>query len=127
MKIKSIKKLTNEKYEIILENFKLITYDEIILKYKLLYLDDIDDELLENIKCDNQFFILYYKAVKYISYRYRSKKELRLYLGNDKFTELVINKLEREKLVDDLIYMRKYILDRVDLSKDGPLKIKRHL
>ena len=47
MDIKKIKKMNNDKYQIITtDNKKIITYDSVILKYNLLYKKSIDSELM---------------------------------------------------------------------------------
>ena len=67
MVIHKIKKLGNGKYQLIIGNHhKVTTYDEVILKYNLLYKKEIDSELLDQIFSETSFYDVYTKAVKYI-------------------------------------------------------------
>ena len=69
MKIIKIKK-KNKKYEIELEsNEKITTYDDIIIKYNILYHKEIDEQLLYKIKQENNFYEAYNNAIAYISKR----------------------------------------------------------
>ena len=45
----------------------------------------------------------------------------------DKEIELVINELIRKGYLNDELYSKCYINDRINLSNDGPLKIKNYL
>ena len=50
MKIEKIKKLSNGKYKIELDNKeKITTYDEVILEENILYKKEIDNELINKI------------------------------------------------------------------------------
>ena len=65
MKIEHIKKLKSGKYKIDLENGTSISlYDEVILKYNLLYHKEIDLSLLNELDQDNLFYTLYNKVLK---------------------------------------------------------------
>ena len=61
----------------------------------------------------------------------RSKKEMYSYLESKEYKredcKKVIEKLEKEKYIDDISYIRAFIHDRIHLSSDGPLKIKKDL
>ena len=53
MKINKFKKVGTNKYKIYFDNDILTVYEDIILKYNLLYKKDIDDDLLHEINKDN--------------------------------------------------------------------------
>lgn len=130
MKINKITKLKNGKYKIILDNEVITTYDEIILKENLLYKKDIDTEKLKQIKKQTDIYDIYNKVVILISKRYRSKYEIEKYLDNninDEEKENILNKLINNNLINDERYVKSYIYDKVNLSKDGPLLIKKDL
>ena len=60
----------------------------------------------------------------------RSKKEIKTYLSKSYEDELVnrtINKLALNGLINDSNYVYAYYLDRINLSNDGPNKIKDNL
>ena len=61
----------------------------------------------------------------------RSKKEIKEYLLKKEISEELINsaieKLEEQGYVNDLLYARAFISDKINLSNDGPYKIKEQL
>ena len=67
MKIIKYTKKSANKYNILLENQESISlYSDLILKYNLLILKEIDNNTLEAIKKDNLKLELYYKTLKYL-------------------------------------------------------------
>lgn len=131
MKIKKIKK-QGTKYKIILENNEIITtYDEIILNNNILYKKEIDTKLLNIILEENKYFEAYNKVLKYINIKLRSKYNIRNYIDkldiSSSLKNDIFNKIIDNKLVDDNIYVKAYIHDRLTLSSDGPNKIKNEL
>lgn len=132
MKIEKLKKLPSGKYKIIFDNDeKLITYDDVIIKNKLLYNKEIDDEVLEEVNIDTQFYNIYDKALKYIVKRKRSIKEIREYLSKFVLEEENINSIietfKDNGLLNDIGFAKSYIADKVYLSNIGPNKIKDEL
>lgn len=132
MKINKLKRLKDGKYQIVFENGdKLITYDEVILKYNLLYKKELDSYLLAKIEDSNEYYKLYNESVKYLTWKVRSYKEYNNYLDKENITgitkELLINDMKRLKLLDDISFVKAYISDRFFLTSDGPLKIKESL
>lgn len=132
MKIKQIKKVGLDKYYLILDNNqKVTTYDEVILKYNLLYKKEIDKELLEVLMKETSFYDVYHKVVKYISTRLRSELEIKKYLEKFGLTEKeengIFTKLRETNLVNDQNFAKAFISDKVYLSTMGPLKIKSEL
>lgn len=131
MKIITIKK-TNNKYKITLENGETIsTYDEIILKTNILYTKEITEEQLKTITKENQYYEIYNKTLKYIKTKLRSEKEIEKYLEKTPLTEQqqknIIKNLKQQKLIDDNIYVKAFIHDKILFSPDGPNKIKKEL
>ena len=76
-KISKIKK-NNNKYTIILgDNSSLSFYSDTLIKYNLLKPRKISDKELEKIINYNNFIEAYNKALKYISFKVRTKKEIK--------------------------------------------------
>ena len=66
MKIIKYTKKSANKYNILLENQESVSlYSDLILKYNLLIIKEIDKNTLEAIKKDNLKLELYYKTLKY--------------------------------------------------------------
>ena len=131
LKIEKIKKLNSGKYAIIMDNNKIITYDEVILKYNLLFHKEIDEELLNNINIDTKYYDVYNKVLKYISTKMRSELEINKYLDKLEVDEIdkknIIIKLKDIGLINHNNYAVAFISDKMNLSTDGPNKIKNEL
>ena len=129
MLINKIVKKNNGSYEIVFnDDFSIITYDDIIFKYNLLYKKDVSSDTLRLIICDNEFYNLYDKCIKYISKRYRSELEINNYLckytSNFDLIKKIIDKLKEKKYIDDYRFAYAYVNDKITFSKDGINKIK---
>lgn len=129
--IKLIKK-NKGRYQVVLDNGESILLDEeIIIKYGLFLNKVINSSILSKIKTDNQYLEIYNQALKYISIRLRSKKEMDQYLINKKYPQELIAKLikqlSKQGYLDDYRFAEALINDRFQFSKDGPFKIKRRL
>ena len=132
MKIKKIKKLSNGKYNLLMDdNSKIIAYDEVIINNNLLYNNEIDSDLLNKINNENSFYKIYNKVIKLISVRLRSEHEITDYLNNNNINEneqkKIIDLLKLNNLINDNLFVKSYIYDKVNLSNYGPNKIKRDL
>ena len=130
MKIIKYKKVSNGKYEIILEdNTKIKVYEDIILKENLLWKKEIDD--VEELLKKNEDYAIWDIAYKYLNHHVVSINGMREYLKRKGYQESaidnVINKLIDKKLLNDEYYTKCYINTQMSLSSDGPLKIMKHL
>ena len=131
MEIKNIKKLKSGKYKIELNNTKITTYDDVIINNNLLYKKNIDDKLLENINIETSYYDIYSKVLKYISIKMRSKKEIIEYLDKNKVEKndqiKILEQLTKSGLLNDEMFAKAFISDKIYLSNDGRLKIKKIL
>jgi len=66
MKINKFKKIGTNKYKIFFDNDTLTIYEDVILKYNLLYKKEVSNELLVEINKDNYKASIYDIALKYI-------------------------------------------------------------
>lgn len=131
MKVHKYKKLKDNRYELDLGEAKIILYDDVIVKYNLLFKNDLSKELLKEITLENDKLGAYYKALKYINIRQRSKKEIEKYLQKNEYDlDLITNtiiKLEQNKLINNDMYLQSYINDQLNFSNNGPIKIRMNL
>lgn len=131
MKINKFKKIGSNKYKIYFDNESLIVYEDVILKYNLLYKKDIDNDLLIEINKENYKSSIYHVSIKYISVRMRSKKELEEYLKKKKYDqkdiEETIKRLQSQDLLNDEKFAKSYINDKLYLTNYGLTKIKNDL
>ncbi len=130
MKIIKYKKIDKSKYELLLENnIKIKLYEDVILKEELLLKGEISD--LEEIIKINEKYSIYDISLKYLSHHLTSIKGMRKYLHNKKFEDEdidnAINKLIKNKYLDDNFYAKSYVLNQIKLSNDGPIKISKYL
>ena len=132
MKINCIKKLSGNKYKVEFENGNsIIIYEDVILDNNLLYKKEIDDKLFKKIEKENMYYAVYNKTLKYVLTKMRSIYEVEKYLEKfdikDSDKTKIINKLCNINLLNDKLYAEAFISDKINLSSDGPNKIKREL
>lgn len=129
VKIKKYRKLKNNKYRLTLDNGKMCDlYDEVILNNDLLlnnHIKDIEPILDENMKLD-----AYYKALWYIGVRFRSEKEVRLFLSKSYEWNIIlpiVERLKREGYIDDEKLVDAFISDRLRMTLKGYYSIVNDL
>ena len=131
MKILKYTKLKSNQYKLLLDNdLEIKLYDDVIVKYDLIRNKELDDKKLEEITNYNNELEAYYKAIKYITTRLRTEKEIYKKLSNDydnKIINKTIKKLKEEKYLNNDIYLKCYVDDQVLLNNIGPNKIKDNL
>ena len=114
-----------------MDGFDFETYDEVIIKYNLLYKKQINTELLKKISDESLYYDNYNKVLKFATKRVRCEKEIVDYIKELEISEedclKIIAKLKIVNLLNDRIYARSYINDRILFSKDGIGKIKQDL
>lgn len=132
MKIEKLKKLKSGKYKIEFEDHSSLNlYDEVILKNNLLFHKEVDDKLLNKLYDDNNRYDYYNKVLKYILYKMRSTYEIyeymkKLNIPEDQQEEIIV-KLKENNLLNDRLYVKSYISDKIHLTNNGPEKIKSEL
>lgn len=132
MKIIKYKKMGSGNYQIEFDNLTKVKLNEdIILKYNLLYKKEIDEYFLQELVNENNKYDIYNKCIKYIGIRLRSINEVREYMyhkGIDaEYVETIIQKLIKNKLLDDLVFTQAFIKDKLRFSTMGPYKIEKEL
>ncbi len=126
MKIKKISKKKNNLYDILLDNNeKLSLYDDVILKHNLLITKEITEKELPIIIKDNSYLESYNIALKYISSKLRTEKEIRKKLKNfnNDAIKYTLDRLKDNGYLNDSLYIKSYINDEVNLRLIGPNKI----
>lgn len=129
--VKYIKK-GNGNYQIIFDNEKKINIQEdVIIKNNLLYKKEIDNNLLLKIIVENEEYEIYNKCVNYIGVRLRSINEIREYMARKGISlekqEEVIERLLKNKLLDDSVFARAFIKDKMNFTTMGPYRIELEL
>lgn len=132
MKIIKYEKKKNGKYKILLDdNQSIVTYEDVILKNNVLFKKELKEDIYNNIINDNKYEEAYIRCVKYIGIRFRSKYEIELYLQkyryDDDIIKVTIDKLFKQKLLDENRFACAFTRDKFNFSTAGPYKIRHEL
>ncbi|MGM9834693.1 MAG: hypothetical protein ACI31M_02810 [Bacilli bacterium] len=131
MKIEKFIKLKDNRYKVIFNTDDIITlYDDVIVKYNLLSNREMDNKKFKEIGDYNDSLEAYYKAVKYINRKLRSKKEIINYLSKDYDNVVVkstVDKLEKDGYLNESLFISAYISDQLNLTLNGYYKIEKDL
>lgn len=130
MKIGKYTKLKGNKYSVIIDDLTVKLYDDVIVKYELLRVKEIDVERFKEITEYNDKLEAYYKSLKYITKKMRTEKEIVNYLEKcyeKNVIDETIDKLKKNGYLNREIYLKCYISDQVNLGMVGPNKIRKEL
>lgn len=129
MKIEKIKK-TGSRYKLFLDDGTVInTFDEVIIKYNLLFNKELDLNMISKIHLENSYYDAYNKVLKLIDRRLRSSYEIEKYLkkNNVENYQTIIDSLKEKGFINDERFARAFISDKIHLSNEGKGKIKKEL
>lgn len=132
MKIEKYKKIKDDIYRVSLDNGTIIdVYEDVIVKNNLLYKKEIDINLLNEIEKDNEYQNAYNMALKYIGIRLRSINEIELYLKKKNIKPQIIEdtifKLKKNNFLNDEIFTKAYIKDKLNFTSSGKYKLINEL
>lgn len=132
MKILKYKKKANGKYSLFLDDGReFVYYEETILQYNLLIKKEIDEKELLLIHQTNLEYDVYYVALRSIQNRSRSVYELKQLLLKKEYpfemVEKAIEKLIKQKYLDDRSFTKSYIYNQMITTSHGPNRIRRDL
>ena len=130
MKIEKYELINNGQYKIYLSDGTILKINsDVIINNNLLYKKEIDNTLLNKILKENDNANIYNKCVKYISVRLRSKKEIIDYLKklNIDNTADIIDKLTKNNLINDEVFTKAFIKDKINFTSYGPYRIRQEL
>lgn len=130
MKIGKYTKLKSNKYSVVIDDITVKLYDDVIVKYELLRLKEIDEKLFKEITEYNDKLEAYYKYLKYITKKLRTEKEIYKYLDKDYSKETILETIDRLKkhgYLNKELYLKSYLSDQVHMTLNGPNKIKKDL
>lgn len=131
MKIKRIVKLKREMYDVLFDDGQSIkVHEESLVRYVLIPGKELDEEEFKQIVQNVQYDQAYVAAIKYISYKIRSNKEMNDYLSEDYEERIVsqtINRLQNEGYLNDENYARSLRNTLFNTTDKGPGHLKREL
>ena len=132
MHIEKYTKSKNGQYKLNLDDgTNVLLHEDLILKYNLLISKEVSKKQLEELQEENMSYIAYSLCLDYLKAKMRSKKEIKEYLlkkeVKEELIDNAINILSNQGYLNDEIYCKAYINDKINLSNDGPYKIKENL
>lgn len=132
MKIEKYELTKKNKYNVYLSNGEVITLDErVITENELLLKKELDINLYNKITKESRMYELIDIAIKYISIRLRSIKEIKEYLKKKETdTELIevsVEKLIKLGYLNDDRFTKAFIKDKLNFTSMGDYKIKMEL
>ncbi len=132
MKILKYKKIGKDKYKITLDDNKEIElYEDVIVKNNLLLNKEIEDDKLDALLKQNEEEKNYFLALKYISIKMRSIKEIKNFLSkknvSNNVIQNIVKRLIKEGYLNDALFVKAFINDQINLTLNGPIKIKNEL
>ena len=132
MKIEKYEKIGTNKYRLYLSNGEVIdTYDDVILKNELLLKKELTNKDYNQILIETNLSEYYNSCIRYISIRLRSTKEIKDYLAKKKVSnediDIIIDKLTKNKLLDDNHFTECFIKDKLNFTTMGEYKIINEL
>ena len=105
--------------------------EPVLAKYMLHKGMDLDEKTLANIEKEADLYKAYVLTIQYLSYRMRTKKEIRDYLIKKEIFEDaipdIIDRLVSEGLVNDLEFAKMFTRTRIETSLKGPAVVKREM
>jgi len=100
----------------------------LVLKYRFIEGQTITNEQYKTFIKDNEFTLLYEKALQYISYQMRTisevKKQLKTKTKDDRMIHQVIDELKKNHYLSDSEYVKEYVTEKLQFDTVGPLYIK---
>lgn len=132
MNIEKYELTKKNKYNVYLSNGEVLTLDErVITSNELLLQKELNNDLYNKVLNENKIYEMIDIAIKYISVRLRSIKEIKDYLRKKyEETELIetaINKLIYLGYLDDNRFAKAFINDKLKFTSMGDYKIKLEL
>ena len=99
--------------------------EDLIIEYRLLVGKEFDQKEFNSLVNAINKDAYYQKVLNYALFKPRTKKEIFTYLDKLKIEDYgyYLNKLEKLKLIDDLLYAENYINDAFNFKRVGPRKI----
>lgn len=130
-KIQQQKKRKN-RYNIFINEVYTFSVDEdVLVKYHIHKGMEITPEEIQEITSDEDFHSTYMMAINYLSYRMRTKREIQIYLHDKditpEMTSDIIDRLEKEQLIDDQTFAEAFVRDRMNQTSKGPKIIVKEL
>lgn len=125
-------KNSSDRYNIYLDEAYAFGIDEeVLIRYQLAKGKELTEFDITQIQYEDEIRKALNAAINFLSFRMRSKDEIRQHLKKKEWDEPVIHavllELAERKYVDDLDFASAYVRTQVNGGKKGPLNIKQEL
>ncbi|GGP17021.1 recombination regulator RecX [Oceanobacillus neutriphilus] len=105
--------------------------EDILIKFRLEKGMELDNQLIETLKEQDNLHKIYTLTIHFLSYRIRSEKEIVMYLQKkeveDEQIPVIMQRLKKEKLLDDQQFADMFVRSRMNTSSKGPKIIEQEL
>ncbi|TCP24548.1 regulatory protein [Scopulibacillus darangshiensis] len=109
----------------------LEVHEDVLVVHALRKGMELTQDQFESIKSEENQIKIYHLAINYLSYRMRTKQEMEEYLMKKGFQRgeihPLIERLLKEKLLDDRAFAEAFVRTRIRLTTKGPNLILREL
>ncbi|WP_027964179.1 recombination regulator RecX [Halalkalibacillus halophilus] len=106
-------------------------HEDLLVRFEIRKGLELTNDRVEEIKQQDALYKYYTLSLNFLSYRMRAKSEIFKYLEQKEATEdeikTVLNRLEEEKLVDDLAFAQAFVRTKVSTASGGPNKVRQEL
>lgn len=106
-------------------------HEDVIVKFSLRKGLELSAEKIKAIRKEADSWNIYIQSINYLSYRMRTRLEMKRYLLKKEYTEAaidrILNRLEGEKLLNDAEFAMAFVRTRMRLSTKGPQMVKKEL
>ena len=132
MNVEKYELTKKNKYNVYLSNGEILTLDaRVITSNELLLKKELNRESYDKVISENKIYEMMDIAIKYISVRMRSIKEIKDYLSK-KYEEVELSEKAIDKLInlgylDDKKFTKAFIKDKIKFTSMGDYKIKLEL
>lgn len=113
------------------ERYGFSVDEAILIKHHLRKGLDLDQSFIEQLEKEDAYYQSYALAIRYLSYRMRTKKEMSDYLIEKEIDKYyisgIIDRLVEERLLDDGEFAEAFVRTRINTSSKGPQMVKREL
>ncbi|WP_010529680.1 recombination regulator RecX [Lentibacillus jeotgali] len=113
------------------EKYGFSVDEAILVEYRLRKHLDLDDATIIALVQKDTLHKSYTLAINFLSYRMRTKKEIRDYLvqkeADEEHIAQIMDKLKAERLIDDKQFAHSFVRTRLHTSSKGPLLVKQEL
>lgn len=120
------------RYNIFLnEEYAFSVDEDVLVQYHLHKGMELTKDDVKEIMAHEDVHRHYAQAINYLSYRMRTKAEIRTYLREKEVTpdviEEIMERLEKERLLDDTSFAEAFVRDRMNQTSKGPRVIVNEL